>query len=169
MSDQDCLCGELGSWRREDGVVLCQRHNDRDLAEAENTFIGTLNGSIIAKPNLARVGLWEEAAEQGREVQEEIRDSFVPPEIDFADFHAWLLQKSGNAGIPQGLLLKMAVIAINKLHDASDRWNRLEIREQPSAPIWLSQEEAAKLTKALQGQKNTTVRILRQSIRDLFD
>jgi hypothetical protein len=169
MNDHDCLCGELGSWRREDGTVLCQRHNDRDLQEVDGAFIGTLNGSIVAHPAMPRVGVWEELEEQGRETLEEIRESFVPPQIDMSDFHAWIIQKSGNSGAPQGLLLKMAVIAINKLHDASDRWNRLEVHEQPSAPIWLSRGEADALVKALRGKQSATVRVLRQSIRDLFD
>lgn len=89
--------------------------------------------------------------------------------MTFDDFRGWLLTKASQ-GWPEGMLLKMARIAITRHEEAAERWVRLEDMEPGrTAPIWLSEREADKLQKALATQRGSDYRLIRQELRRMFD
>jgi len=98
---------------------------------------------------------------------DEAKAAYVPPTISFSDFQSWLITKMGQ-GIAEGHLLKLAMVSINQHFEAADRWARLESGYHASAPLWLNQHEAEKLANALKGNRGTEMRLLRQSIENLF-
>jgi hypothetical protein len=98
---------------------------------------------------------------------EEARAEFVPAQISFSDFQSWLITRIAR-GVPEGHLLKLAMVSINRHFDAATRWARLESQPAASAPLWLNKHEAEKLAKILSANRGADVRLIRQAILDLF-
>lgn len=87
--------------------------------------------------------------------------------MDLADFENWLAVKAGQ-GFTQDHLLRIAIVSINQHLDAADRWARLEGGNTRSAPFWIEEREARKLLGVLKGQRGTEIRLLRQTLEELF-
>jgi hypothetical protein len=158
VTGPDEVCPEIASWRREDGLLLCQAHNDYDLE---------LN------PEMVRRGVWEEFSDQ---LQEELRprEKHAPPSPDISltvsDLAAAVIQKTNVTGIPEGLLVKICFVSLSRYLDAHDRWERLESDgHQKRAPLWLDRSEADKIVSMLAGQRGATARLIRQEIESLFN
>lgn len=157
------VCGLVASWIVEgddlpDGrMLLCQEHNDYDLQHNP-------------APN-ERKGVWEEF-ENGEESTETLEDAnrkkFVPPNVTVSDIHGWILQKAGQ-GWPEGLLWKIAGVSLRRYIEATDRWEKLEYGRDKTAPLWLDEREAKKLSSMLRGLKGAEARAIRQTIDELFD
>lgn len=91
------------------------------------------------------------------------------PELTIRDLHGWLLGRSSATGLPEGLLLRLAIIGVTRYLETVDRWHRLEIMEPgKAAPLWLCEPEAAKLLTMLRGQKSAEARVIRRAIQELF-
>jgi hypothetical protein len=71
-------------------------------------------------------------------------------------------------GWPEGLVLKQAIVSIRALHDAAERWQRIEGGYVSTAPLWLDQNERDKLLDMLRGQKSVEARALRQALQGMF-
>lgn len=164
MADPTCeaqvgegeVCGETASWRRQDGLLLCQAHNDFDLEHGPGR-------------NQTREGVWEDFTEPDETIE---LVAPQPPVINltFEDTAAFLIQKMGQTGLPEGLLAKLAAIGVQRYIEAHDRWERGENDSfVKRAPLWLDRNEADKLVAMLAGQRGTTARLIRQSIASLFD
>lgn len=154
----DETCRNVASWIVDnDGtdMRLCQEHNDYDLAHNSNPG--------------ERRGVWEDF--EGGEtstLEEENRKAFVPPSTTVDDIHGWILTKVAQ-GWPEGLLWKIAGVSLRRYLEATDRWARLEYGRDRTAPLWLDEREAKKLSAMLRGLKGSEARLIRQEIERLFD
>lgn len=153
------VCGETASWRRQDGLLLCQAHNDFDLEHGPGR-------------NLTRAGVWEDFDAPTEKLELVAPQPPQPPQINltFSDTVAFLIQKMNQTNLPEGLLAKLAAIGVQRYIEAHDRWERGENDSfVKRAPLWLDRNEADKLVAMLAGQRGTTARLIRQSIATLFE
>jgi hypothetical protein len=113
-----------------------------------------------------RRGVWEDF--EGQSLEGVNRQKFVSPEMTFEDFQGWLLTKISQ-GWPEGLLLKIAGVGLQRFMEATDRWEKLEYGRDKTAPLWLDRREAGKLAAMLRGLKGAEARSIRQLIEQLFE
>jgi hypothetical protein len=165
-------CGEVASWIRADTQLLCQSHNDLDPSRLDMPREGVWEhlrrfGEDPTEEQLERSaeerGLYERASEH----RERIDDRPKPTGVGREEFESWLLTKIGQ-GWPQGLILKQAIIAINMLGQDRDRWVEAEFGRSRSSPVWLAEEEAKALVRALEPTSSTTIRLLVETLKERF-
>lgn len=89
--------------------------------------------------------------------------------MTFDDFYGWILGRASR-GWPIEMLLKMACVSIVRHEEAAERWVRLEVSDPGrSAPLWLNEHEAQKLSSALKTQRGAEFRLIRQQLQQMFD
>lgn len=86
----------------------------------------------------------------------------------FSELQGLLIAKSGNSGLPVQILVKTALISVNAMLAAHDRWARLEYGTGQRAPFWLDEREAQKIYKLTRDVKGPEIRLLRREIKDAF-
>jgi hypothetical protein len=97
------------------------------------------------------------------------KPEYSGPTISFDDFRNFVAVKCAKYGIDESALLYMAVSAINRMHDAADRWVALEVQDQPSSAFWLTELEGRKISGALRSVKGSECRLFRRELRQVFD
>lgn len=97
------------------------------------------------------------------------KPEYSGPQITMDDFRNFVAVKCAKYGVEEAAVLYMAVSAINRMHDAADRWVDLEVANQTSAPFWLTELEGRKISGALRSAKGSECRLFRRELRQVFN
>ena len=150
----------MASWRLTENVDIPSADGSEYLPLAAGDML--CQKHYLKNDSPPATGIWEEVEGQTGVVATE------PPSPNVTlDDLLGLIRVRESQGIPESVTIQQAIVGVNALFPAADRWTRLEAHGR-AAPVWLRTSEAEKLVKVLRKVTGPDARYLMQEIRDLF-
>lgn len=150
----------MASWRLTEAVTYEAPSGTGIIIHRANDMLCQSHYDECGQP--PATGIWEEVEQEVEKVPVEAPE----PHVTLDDLLA-LVRIRESQGIPEAVTIQQAIVGVNALFPAAERWARLEAHG-PSSPVWLRGDEAVKLVKVLRGVKGPEARLLMQEIRDRF-